>query len=67
MKDLGLEPIIYWNGQNTDTFQSGYSLTEELLAKNDLPTAIWCASDLMAYGVLESLKQHGLVAGKDVC
>lgn len=66
MKHLELEPLVYWNGSSTDTFNAGYSLTEELLAKNELPSAIWCASDLMAYGVMEALKKHEIVIGKEV-
>lgn len=66
MKQRELEPLIYWNGLNTDTFHAGYSLTEELLAKNELPSAVWCASDLMAYGVMEALKKHDIAIGKEV-
>ena len=66
MKQHGLEPLVYWNGTNTDTFNAGYSLTEELLAKNELPSAIWCASDLMAYGVMEALKKHDIAVGKEI-
>lgn len=66
MKMHGLSPLVYWNGKNTNTFDAGFSLTQKLIKSNELPTAIWCASDLMAYGVLEALKAHNLIAGKDV-
>ncbi|SFR81506.1 LacI family DNA-binding transcriptional regulator [Anaeromicropila populeti] len=66
MEERGLEPLIYWNGENTDTFQAGFSLTEQLISRNQLPTGIWCASDLMASGVIEALKIHGIAIGKKV-
>ncbi len=39
---------------------------DDLLSKKKLPTAIFCQSDEMAFGVLKSLKKRGLEAGKDI-
>ena len=66
VKNLALPPLVFWNGCHTDTFHSGYTLTEELLSRNELPSAIWCASDLMAYGVIEALKKHNISIGTEV-
>ncbi len=66
MKEHGLEPKIYWEGSSTDTLTAGKALTNRLLATNSLPTAIWCASDLMAIGVLETLKEHNIRVPEDV-
>lgn len=66
MQERGLEPAVYMEGESNDTFSAGFSLTEKLLADNKLPSAIWCASDLMAFGVLEALKKHSLKVPTDV-
>lgn len=65
MKCRGLTPRVYWQGDSSDTFSGGKLLTERLIEQKILPTAVWCASDLMAIGVIEALKVHGIdVPGK---
>ena len=66
MNSFNLTPTVYWNGESTDTYHAGYSLIIELLKKDSLPSAIWCASDLMAYGVLEALKENESLLSKKV-
>ncbi|SCY96645.1 LacI family DNA-binding transcriptional regulator [Alkaliphilus peptidifermentans] len=66
MKYFGLVPRVYWKGDNTDTFNAGKILTEELIAEKKLPSAIWCASDLMALGVLDTLKAYNILVPRDV-
>ncbi|TCL74098.1 LacI family transcriptional regulator [Hydrogenispora ethanolica] len=46
--------------------ECGYYAVERLLAKQPAPTAIFCASDPMAWGVLRALRERGLVPGKDI-
>ena len=59
MKDFGLNPKIYQNTQINDAYHAGFLLTEELLAANQMPKAIWCVNDLMALGSMEVLhRQH---------
>ncbi len=60
MEAHGLIPTVYWEGDSSDTFSAGKSLTERLISEKKLPTAIWCASDLMAMGVLDALKVHNI-------
>ncbi|MFG1262730.1 LacI family DNA-binding transcriptional regulator [Xanthobacter aminoxidans] len=50
---------------------SGYAaarefLARELLAKGDIPSAIVCYNDVVAFGVMLALDEHGLVPGRDV-
>lgn len=66
MKNHSLHPTVYWNGKSSDTYDAGFTLTQNLIHANKLPTAIWCASDLMAYGVLEALKLNQIEIGKNV-
>jgi len=60
MKSLGLTPRVFWQGDSSDTFSAGKSLAKRLIDKKELPTAIWCASDLMAIGVIDALIEHGI-------
>lgn len=66
MTRRGLTPRIYTGGYADDTAAAGRDLTERLLAENALPTAIWCASDLMALGVLNALRSHGIRVPEDL-
>lgn len=66
MQAKNLTPQIYWSGTSTDTLSAGKALIEELVHKNKLPTAIWCASDLMAIGVIEALRQNKIAVPQEV-
>jgi DNA-binding LacI/PurR family transcriptional regulator len=66
MKQRDLAPRIYTSGDADDTSAAGHNLVERLIAENTLPTAIWCASDLMALGVLSTLRSHGIRVPEDV-
>lgn len=66
MSKRGLPPKIFKAGHSSNTLAAGMELTEQLIAQDNLPTAIWCASDLMAVGVINALKTHGLSAPEDV-
>lgn len=66
MQHHGLLPRIYRSGVSDDTLNAGREITLQLIAANKLPTAIWCASDLMAIGVLDVLKEKGLQVPEDV-
>lgn len=66
MTRRGLAPRIYTNGHADDTSTAGHNLVDRLIMENALPTAIWCASDLMAVGVLGTLRSHGIRVPEDV-
>lgn len=66
MRNRGLTPKVYWEGDSSDSFRAGKRLTDELVEQKKLPTAIWCASDLMAMGVIDSLKSHGILIPGEV-
>ncbi len=46
--------------------KSGHQLAQSLLEPPELPTAILCANDLMALGVLRALRERGLRGGREV-
>lgn len=45
---------------------SGYAAGRELLARGDIPSAIVCYNDVVAFGVMLALDERGLVPGRDV-
>lgn len=70
MEEHDLTPQVYWHGESNNTYQAGFDLTNQLMNQHKLPSAIWCASDLMAYGVMDALRllekdQHVSVVGHD--
>ena len=66
MTKRGLNPRMYCEGHAKNTSQAGHDLTMRLIASHQLPTAIWCASDLMAMGVLSALRSQGLCVPQDI-
>ena len=66
MRSYDLTPAIYWEGNNTDTFSAGKLLIKRLLSEKKMPTAICCASDLMAIGVIDELRANGLNVPGDI-
>lgn len=66
MKKRGLEAHVYQEGHSADTLAAGRTLTRRLIQTDALPTAIWCASDLMAMGVLAALKEAGISVPGDI-
>lgn len=45
---------------------SGFTATNQLLSLSNPPTAIFAANDLMAFGALEAVKEHGLRVPQDI-
>ncbi|MCL6633068.1 MAG: LacI family transcriptional regulator [Alicyclobacillus herbarius] len=46
--------------------ESGYRAACRLLECAERPTALFCASDLMAIGAIRAFREHGLEVGKDI-
>ncbi|PKM93220.1 MAG: hypothetical protein CVU84_16910 [Firmicutes bacterium HGW-Firmicutes-1] len=66
MNQHSLLPRIYTAGHCDDTSAAGRDLVVQLICEGNLPTAIWCASDLMAIGVLSTLREHGIRVPEDI-
>jgi LacI family transcriptional regulator len=58
------DPRLVRHGEWTQA--SGYTLTKELLALPEPPTAIFCMSDLLAIGVEDALHELGCAIPQDV-
>jgi LacI family transcriptional regulator len=47
-------------------FEGGRAAANQIMARNPLPTAIFAANDMMAFGVLKELRAHGLAVPRDI-
>jgi LacI family transcriptional regulator len=47
-------------------FESGAELALRLLGRPDPPTALFCASDVLAFGAVDAIRRHGLRVPGDV-
>jgi DNA-binding LacI/PurR family transcriptional regulator len=63
MAACGLEPLIV-AGEFTD--EGGYRAGQELLARAEMPTAIFACNDLAAIGAMTALEEAGLTVPGDV-
>ncbi|GGE49874.1 LacI family transcriptional regulator [Pullulanibacillus camelliae] len=46
--------------------QGGYHTTKRLLESSELPTAIFCAGDMMAIGAMDAIREKNLRVGTDI-
>ena len=58
------DPALMYSDQMTEV--AGYTATCRMLALDDAPTGILCASLVSALGVRRAVEEHGLVMGRDV-
>ncbi|MBF6595705.1 MAG: LacI family DNA-binding transcriptional regulator [Thermaceae bacterium] len=66
LAEVGLIPDPGWILEGDLSEESGYRLTQTLLATTLPPTAILCANDLMALGALQALRELDFKAGQEV-
>lgn len=57
------EPYLY---ENAFTVESGYRMMTDMIESGDLPTAIFAASDPIAFGAMRALHDLGLRVPEDV-
>ena len=66
MSALGMTVRFEWVQTGAFNFQSGAEAARRILRNNELPTAIFCGNDEMAFGAMEALQQGGLVVPDDI-
>ncbi|MFJ8962657.1 LacI family DNA-binding transcriptional regulator [Lentzea sp. NPDC102401] len=62
----GIEPDPRWRVDGDFTAASGDHAMSQLLSRSPLPTAVFAASDEMAFGALGSLRRHGMRVPEDL-
>jgi len=64
LEQAGFPRGLEYTAQPTET--GGYEAAQWLLQQSACPSALLCATDSMAIGVLRALKERGLKAGRDI-
>lgn len=66
LAEAGIKPDPRLVGAGTFSQQSGLEAGRKLLAQAEPPTAIFCANDEMAYGVMDAARAQGLRLPEDL-
>jgi DNA-binding LacI/PurR family transcriptional regulator len=66
LASAGITPPEQWIGWTRNAVEQALFATQQVLAAHPRPTAIACANDVMAFGVMRYLEQAGLQVGVDV-
>ena len=65
MKHRHMDYETYYKEGNF-TSQSGYEMMSELLESAHVPTAVFAASDAIAFGAMRAIREHGLQIPHDI-
>ncbi|WHH61009.1 LacI family DNA-binding transcriptional regulator [Petroclostridium sp. X23] len=66
LEKYGIPILPYYVRYGQFKQQSGYTLTKDLLIKNDVPTAILAGNDIIALGVIQAVEEFGLHVPSDI-
>lgn len=66
LKKAGLVVERDWFFEGDFTLESGAEAAKQWFALKDRPTALFCASDLMAIGFIAELKENGISVPEDI-
>lgn len=66
LKSAGLPLVTDWSRNGAYTFAGGHSSMRSILASGDVPTAVFCASDEMAFGAMQAIREAGLSVPGDI-
>ncbi|MEE3392128.1 MAG: LacI family DNA-binding transcriptional regulator [Lachnospiraceae bacterium] len=65
MREKGLEPDRYF-AEGAFSSTSGYQLMKKMLDEDNIPSAVFCASDNIAFGAIKAIKEAGLRIPDDI-
>ena len=60
-----LEPELY-RKEGSYSIESGYDMMNELIREKKIPTAVFAASDHIAFGAMKAIKENGLKIPDDI-
>jgi DNA-binding LacI/PurR family transcriptional regulator len=66
LAEAGIAPRDAWIGETRNSVDQSLFVTQQVLSTRPRPTAIACANDVMALGVMRYLEQAGMRVGVDV-
>jgi DNA-binding LacI/PurR family transcriptional regulator len=64
LAEVGIEP--YKNNRGEFDITTGYDITKKWVEDKELPTAIICGDDHIAFGAIDALRENGLRVPEDV-
>ena len=64
LNNHGLNPSYVY--EDTFSTASGYQMMQNILESNDLPTAVFAASDAIAFGAMRAIQEKGLSIPDDI-
>ena len=64
LAEVGIEP--YKNNRGEFDITTGYDVTKKWVEDKELPTAIICGDDHIAFGAIDALRENGLRVPEDV-
>ena len=59
-EELGIERRAEWTIPGAFTLEAGYSAAKQIAEMKERPTAVFCACDLMAFGLISGLREFGI-------
>ncbi len=68
LKKAGLKENPIWVFNHSFSYDDGQENAKKILAlpKSERPTALFCATDMMAYGAMQTFKEAGLRVPRDI-
>ena len=60
------EPLVLYSENIVTTVESGYNLCKKFLETGKKATALMTTNDLMAFGIIECLQEHGIRVPDDI-
>lgn len=66
LQELSLPYRADWVISGDFTEESGYLGARKLLDSSEMPTAVFCASDMMAIGAMRAFEEMGIRPGEDI-
>jgi LacI family transcriptional regulator len=66
LAEQGIAPLPAWVETGNFSHRAGFEATKRLLSLRERPTAIFAASDMMAFGVMEAARGAGLRLPEDL-
>ncbi|MGY4691545.1 LacI family DNA-binding transcriptional regulator [Salibacterium sp. K-3] len=67
MNHFSLSTVPEWMEYGDYFEESGYDAMRRILAAPERPGAVFAASDLMAFGAMKAVREHGLRVPDDIC
>ncbi len=66
LAEAGVDPLSQLDVPELMTREDGFAMAPVLMQRAPRPSAVMCFNDMIARGLVEGLRRHGLEAGRDI-